>query len=108
LRMPCWVSEMKGTAENMLKRITMSLLAGLMVLTCVSCGDPAVGTAEELLEDPFAELSEEVYFENHFEPVLRFAMTMFSITAVNCTRMGSWWTWCAACPVRSSVRFRNS
>ena len=91
----------------MLKRMTVSLLAGLMVLTGVSCGDPAVGTAEELSEVPFADMTDEVYFEEHFEPVLRFAMTMFSITAVNCTRMGNWWTRCTACPVPSSVRFRN-
>ena len=92
----------------MLKRMTVSLLAGLMVLTGVSCGDPAVGTAEELSEVPFADMTDEVNFEEHFEPVLRFAMTMFIITAVNCTRMGSWGTRCTTWPVRSSVRFRNS
>jgi hypothetical protein len=48
----------------MLKRMTVSLLAGLMVLTGVSCGDPAVGTAEELSEVPFADMTDEVYFED--------------------------------------------
>ena len=58
----------------MLKRTFLMLLAGLVLLSAVSCGDPAVPSADNVSETPYADMTDEAYFEEKFEPVLRFVV----------------------------------
>ena len=58
----------------MFRRIALMLLAGVLLLSTVACGDSAVIAEEGISEIPFEDMADDMYFEERFEPVLRFAV----------------------------------
>jgi len=62
---------------KLMKRMFVLLLAGLMLLSAVSCGQTQTNTAASgatALEGKYANMTDEEYFEKEFKPILRFVV----------------------------------